>query len=154
MKKPNVKLVREMIANYRSKVKTNPNLYLNQDGGLNVSLSSDLCWDYSNASAGDSGGARPRPVGIRRTKSELNGTNRQVRNRIFASEQALTQFIMSSECNGAAHLLGKIAKKKAARAQVIIANPPFKATAPSYNVSSVTVGPNNNEIVIKLLLVS
>jgi hypothetical protein len=147
MKKPNVKLVREMIANYKSKVKTSPNLYLNQDGGLNVSLSSDLCWDYSNASAGDSGGANPRPVGIRRTKSELTGTNRQVRNRIFASEQALTQFIMSSECNGAAHLLGKIAKKKAAKTRAVAANP-------KYNVSSVTVGPNKNEIVIKLLLVS
>jgi len=152
MKKPNIKSVRGMIANYRSKVKTNPNLYLNQDGGLNVSLSSDLCWDYSNASAGDSGGNNPRPVGIRRTKQELTGTNRQVRNRIFASESALTKFIMSSECNGAAHLLGKIAKKKA-RSKVIVANPPYK-TAPAYNVSSVTVGPNRNEIVIKLLLVA
>jgi hypothetical protein len=152
MKKPSVKLVREMMSNYRSKVKTNPNLYLCRDGSLNVSLSSALCWDYSNASAGDSGGSNPRPVGIRRTKQELAGTNRQVRNRIFASESALTQFIQSSECNGAAHLLGKIAKKKA-RAKVIVANPPYK-TAPAYNVSSVTVGPNKNEIVIKLLLVA
>lgn len=141
MKKPSIKLVREMISNYKTKVKTNPNLYLNADGGLNVSLHSELCWDYSNASAGDSGGANPRPVGIRRTKKELAGTNRQVRNRIFSSESALTDFIMSSECNGAAHLLGKIAKKKAA-----------KIAIPSYNVSSVTVGPNKNEIVIKLVL--
>jgi DNA-binding transcriptional regulator YdaS (Cro superfamily) len=130
-------------------------MYQLADGGIQTVLPKELAWDWSNAASGAMGyGDDRRPTGIRLTKAQCQvyGGQKAALRKIFSSEQTLTQFIQSSDRQGAVRVAA--AKKKAARAQVIIANPPYKATAPSYNVSSVTVGPNKNEIVIKLVLVS
>ena len=104
-------MLQEMIDAFNKKIQSNPNLYLLGDGGLNVTLPKEICWTYSNRAAGDSGGAEPRPVGIRILPNRIPKQNRKLRDEIFSSTSRLKSFIESSECDGAEHLARKMVKK-------------------------------------------
>jgi hypothetical protein len=128
--------LQDMIDAFNQKVKTNPNLYLLGDGGLNVTLPKDICWQYANRAAGDSGGVDPRPVGIRILPNRIPKQNKKLRDEVFSSKTKLKQFIESSECDGAEHLMKKLQKKAVAKKQQI----------------TPTVTINGNEIVIRIII--
>jgi hypothetical protein len=108
-------IVKEIFNRYHKAIKTNPNRYRLANGGVNLTLPEELCWTWSNRCAGDSGGSNPRPVGIRLEPNkvkEMYGTQDFAMKSIFASVDSLYNFIKSSDCGGAEHLLNKLINKR------------------------------------------
>ena len=67
---PNISSVTSLYNNYHTKKSKRfgnlgGGLFKGADGSITVTLPTDLCWDWSNAAGGNSGGKKPRPVGIR-----------------------------------------------------------------------------------------
>jgi hypothetical protein len=109
-----IKTVTQMFNNYNDSVQSRPNLYKCRDGAINITLPKDLCWVWSNRAAGDSGGGKARPVGIRLLPgrvAELYGDQDFALEWIFHSVENLAEFITSSDCDGAEHLQNKLLKK-------------------------------------------
>ena len=110
-----VTAVQTMYDNYHLSIQNRPNLYKCRDGAINVTLPQDLCWVWSNRAAGDSGGKKPRPVGIRllpNKVAEIYGDQDFALDWIFASVENLIEFIQESDCDGAEHLQSKLISKK------------------------------------------
>ena len=110
-----VTTVQTMYDNYHQSIQDRPNLYKCRDGAINVTLPQDLCWAWSNRAAGDSGGKKPRPVGIRLLPNkvlEIYGDQDFALNWIFDSVENLIEFIQDSDCDGAEHLQRKLVAKK------------------------------------------
>jgi hypothetical protein len=125
MNKSEKALVRKMLANYNTKRKTNPKMYQLADGGIQTVLPKELAWDWSNAASGAMGyGDDRRPTGIRLTKAQCQvyGGQKAALRKIFSSEQSLTQFIQSSDRQGAARV---VAAKKPKKITATVANPPY-----------------------------
>ena len=110
-----VTAVQAMYDNYYRSIQNRPNLYKCRDGAINVTLPQDLCWVWSNRAAGDSGGKKPRPVGIRllpHKVAEIYGDQDFALNWIFDSVENLIEFIQNSDCDGAEHLQRKLVAKQ------------------------------------------
>jgi hypothetical protein len=110
-----VTTVQTMYDNYHQSIQNRPNLYKCRDGAINVTLPQDLCWVWSNRAAGDSGGKKPRPVGIRllpKKVAEIYGDQDFALNWIFDSVENLIEFIQNSDCDGAEHLQRKLVAKQ------------------------------------------
>jgi hypothetical protein len=106
--------VETLFNKYKENKKTRPNMYRLANGGINYTLPEDLCWIWSNKCAGDSGGAKPRPVGIRLEPNKVRdiyGDQDTAIKSIFKSAESLYEFIVSSDCGGAEHLAKKMLKK-------------------------------------------
>lgn len=117
---PNKSSVTSMYNNYHSKKSTKigqkgGGLYKGADGSITITLSSDLCWEWSNSAGGNSGGKNPRPVGIRLLPGQVEsryGDNDNALKTIFASVESLEDFIMSSDKLGKTKLEQLLKKKK------------------------------------------
>ena len=110
-----VTTVQTMYDNYHKSIESRPHLYKCRDGAINVTLPQNLCWVWSNRAAGDSGGKKPRPVGIRllpNKVAEIYGDQDFALNWIFSSVENLIEFIQSSDCDGAEHLQRKLIAKQ------------------------------------------
>jgi hypothetical protein len=110
-----VTTVQTMHDNYHQSILNRPNLYKCRDGAINITLPQDLCWVWSNRAAGDSGGKKPRPVGIRllpNKVAEIYGDQDFALDWIFSSVENLIEFIQNSDCDGAEHLQRKLIAKK------------------------------------------
>lgn len=109
-----------MYNNYHSKKSTKVGqkgggLYKGADGSITITLSSDLCWEWSNSAGGNSGGKNPRPVGIRLLPGQVEsryGDNDNALKTIFSSVDSLKDFIMSSDRLGKTKLEQLLKKKK------------------------------------------
>jgi hypothetical protein len=131
-----VTAVQAMYDNYHLSIQNRPNLYKCRDGAINLTLPQDLCWVWSNRAAGDSGGKKPRPVGIRllpNKVAEIYGDQDFALDWIFASVENLIEFIQESDCDGAEHLQRKLISKK------------------QKEISKVSVRPMQDSIEIQLL---
>lgn len=117
---PNISSVTSLYNNYHTKKSKRfgnlgGGLFKGGDGSITITLPTDLCWDWSNAAGGNSGGKKPRPVGIRllpKTVQERYGDNHKALETIFSSVENLKDFIMSSDRQGKAKLQKLLAKKK------------------------------------------
>lgn len=92
---------------YHDKSKKIRDLYCKGEGGVTVILPANLI-DYCNAAAGNSGGANPRPCGIRRSCDNPKAFIKL----IFTSTQSLADFINSSECNASELSYNRNVKKE------------------------------------------
>jgi hypothetical protein len=105
--------VRKMFDNYHQKVGNGKKkMYHLQDGGIQVVLDEAICWTWANSASGTMGeGNSKRPVGIRLSKSEVNGifgSQNKALKKIFNSTQDLRNFIKSSDCANKFAIANKI----------------------------------------------
>jgi hypothetical protein len=106
--------VKDLWEHYQRKSKNFPNFGKLQNGGVTITLPSSMCWDWANKCAGDSGGKKPRPVGIRIEPGVVKqdfGTQENALKKIWYSPESLMTAIKTYGGGGAEHLANKIARK-------------------------------------------
>jgi hypothetical protein len=92
--------VTRLYAHYHQTILSKPSLYNSGPQSITVVLPKALL-EFSNAAAGHSGfGAGARPVGIRKSVRDSNTALAE----LFQSPDSLREFILSSECDGPAHV--------------------------------------------------
>ena len=109
--------VKSLYEHYHAKVKTNPTLYQSGNEMITVILPQSLL-DFSNASAGNSGGVNARPCGIRYSVKNSAKALEQV----FESVDSLARFISGSAKDGM-YFAERTRRDAVARTQVITVDP-------------------------------
>ncbi len=107
--------VKRLYEHYQETIKSRPNYGRLGNGGVTITLPQELCWDWANKCAGDSGGERPRPVGIRLEpgviRKDFVDQDLAIQ-RIWESPESLYDVIQRYGGGGAEHLAQKILQKQ------------------------------------------